>query len=114
MGTAQSTATARSPSLSPEDYLQERVDRQIAWYDAKSVSHKRWYYGLQLLTLVAAALVPVVSLSSGELLVRIVVAISGSVAAVAAGIVSLYRFPRAMGRLPRRRRDAEGRALIAS
>ena len=78
--------------LAPEAYLAERVDEQLAWYDRKSVSHKRWYYGLQLLTLVSAAMVPIISLASGELAVRIVVAISGSIAAIAAGAASLYRF----------------------
>ncbi|MBX2847967.1 MAG: DUF4231 domain-containing protein [Acidiferrobacterales bacterium] len=79
-------------SMSPEQYLKERVDDQLAWYSKKSATNKNWHFRLQLVTLIAAALVPVISLSSSAMGVRIVVAIVGSIAAVAAGVVALYQF----------------------
>lgn len=79
-------------SMSPEQYMQDRVDDQLAWYSKKSASNKSWHHRMQLVTLIAAALVPVISLSSTDFYVRILVALLGSIAAVAAGIVALYQF----------------------
>ena len=79
-------------SMTPEQYMAERVDDQLAWYGKKSTFNKNWHHRLQLLTLVAAASIPVISLSSAEFHVRILVAIIGSITAIAAGIVTLYQF----------------------
>ena len=86
------TKPSQWASMSPEQYLKDRVDNQLAWYSKKSTSNKNWHFRLQLVTLIAAALVPVISLSSSEFGVRILVAIVGSVAAIAAGVVALYQF----------------------
>lgn len=83
---------ADSIYLSPSDYLQQRVDDQLAWYSKKSAQNKRWYYRLQFITLLSAVAVPVISLSSGDIKVRFVVALLGAVAALAAGLLSLYQF----------------------
>ena len=79
-------------SMSPDQYLKHRVDDQLNWYSKKSTANKNWHFRLQLITLVAAALVPVVSLSLTEAGGRILVAIIGSIAAIAAGVVALYQF----------------------
>lgn len=79
-------------SMTPDQYMQERVEDQLEWYSKKSTSNKNWHFRLQLVTLVAAALVPVISLSSAEWGVRILVALMGSIAAIAAGVVALYQF----------------------
>ena len=78
--------------LSPSRYLAERVERQLRWYGDKSASAKRWHFRLQLVTLVLAASVPVLSLSSGDVRVRIAVAVIGALATIAAGVLALYRF----------------------
>jgi len=79
-------------SMSPEQYMQERVDDQLAWYGKKSTTNKNWYFRLQIVTLIAAALVPVISLSSEAQSVRLIVAIVGSIAAIAAGLVAMCQF----------------------
>ena len=38
-------------SLTPEQYMAERVDDQLAWYGKKSAFNKNWHHRLQLLTL---------------------------------------------------------------
>ena len=78
--------------LTPARYLAERVDDQLRWYGDRSASAKRWYQRLQLLTLVLAASVPVLSLASGDLRVRIAVALIGAATSVVAGVLALYRF----------------------
>lgn len=78
--------------LSAAEYLQQRVDDQLSWYGKKSAQNKRWYYRLQFITLLAAVAIPVISLSSGDFKVRFLVALLGAIAALAAGLLSLYQF----------------------
>lgn len=78
--------------LSPAQYLAQRVEHQLNWYGKRSAYNKRWYYRLQFITLLAAAAVPVISLSSGDIRVRFLVAILGAIAATAAGVLSMYQF----------------------
>jgi len=73
-------------------YMQMRVEPQLAWYSRKSAHNKRWHYRLQLITLLAAVSIPVISLSSGDIKMRFVVAIVGAIAAIAAGMMSLYQY----------------------
>jgi len=79
-------------ALSPARYLTERVETQLRWYGDRSASAKRWYLRLQLLSFALAASVPVLSLSSGDVRARILVAVIGALATLAAGVLALYRF----------------------
>lgn len=86
------TKALDSMYLSAPEYLQQRVDNQLDWYSKNSAKNKRWYYRLQFITLLAAVAVPVISLSSGDIRVRFVVALLGAIAALAAGLLSMYQF----------------------
>ena len=78
--------------MTPDEYIKDRVDDQIAWYDRKSGSNKKWFIIFQITTLVASASVPVFAIFSGDMWARVFVAILGSAAAITTGIVSLYQF----------------------
>lgn len=78
--------------MTPEEYLKDRVEDQIIWYDRKSGSNKMWFIILQITTLVASASVPVFAIFSGDMWARVTVAILGSATAITTGIVSLYQF----------------------
>lgn len=78
--------------MTPEEYLKDRVEGQIVWYDQKSNTNKKGFIILQIVALAAAASVPVFSIFSGDLWARVIVAILGSATAVITGIVSLYQF----------------------
>lgn len=78
--------------MTPDEYLEDRVEGQIAWYDQKSRLNKQGFVVLQIITLVAAASIPVISIFSGDMWPRVVVAVLGSATAVTTGIVSLYQF----------------------
>jgi len=78
--------------MTSDEYLKDRVEGQITWYDRKSRLNKQGFIILQIITLVAAASVPVFSIFSGDLWARVIVAILGSATAVTTGIVSLYQF----------------------
>lgn len=80
------------PSMSETQYMQERVDDQLNWYSNKSTYNKNWFHRLQVITLVAAASIPVLTLVSSDISMRILVACVGAIAAVAAGVTSLCRF----------------------
>lgn len=46
-------------TTTPPDY--PRLEDQIAWFDEKSANHERWYRRLKIMSILAAALVPLVS-----------------------------------------------------
>jgi len=89
---SNSVKTHESIYLDAASYMRQRVEPQLAWYSRKSAQNKRWHYRLQMVTLLAAVSIPVISLSSGDFKVRFVAAIVGAVAAIAAGLVSIYQF----------------------
>ncbi len=78
--------------MTPDEYIKDRVDDQIAWYDRKSGSNKKWFIIFQITTLVASASVPVFAIFSGDMWARVLVAMLGSATAITTGIVSLYQF----------------------
>lgn len=78
--------------MTPEEYLKNRVENQIAWYSRNSTWNKHWFIALQMMTLFASGAVPVFAIFSGDMWVRVTVAILGSVTAIITGAVSLFRF----------------------
>jgi len=78
--------------MTPDEYIKDRVDDQIAWYDHKSGSNKKWFIIFQITTLVASASIPVFAIFSGDMWARVLVAVLGSATAITTGIVSLYQF----------------------
>ena len=79
-------------SMSPQSYINSRVDEQLAWYELKSSVNKTWHYRWQVIALIATALIPVFALSSDDIKTRIAVACFGVLAAIASGVMSMYQF----------------------
>ncbi len=76
-----------------EQYLQERLDDQISWYDRKSGSNQRLYKRLRLLEIVAAASIPLLTGFIAEYsFMTHVVAIVGVAVAVISGAFALFKF----------------------
>jgi len=46
-------------SLPPEDYIAERINESIAWYDKQASKQKNLYLRMQAVTVIGGALVPV-------------------------------------------------------
>ena len=44
--------------MNQEDYLKDRLDNQIDWYDKKSQWNQKWFKRLQVFQLIAAAIIP--------------------------------------------------------
>src|SRR5450432_4723057 len=45
---------------SPEEVTLQRLQDQLDWYSAKSSQNKNWFQGLKMLTIISAALIPVI------------------------------------------------------
>lgn len=79
--------------MTPEEYLEQRLDDQIRWYDAKSGSAQRWFKGLRAAEIVFAAAIPVLaSFAEGSALIGPLMGILGALVVVLAGILSLQQY----------------------
>ncbi|MES2924478.1 MAG: DUF4231 domain-containing protein [Verrucomicrobiota bacterium] len=74
----------------PFDYLQRRVVGQRTWHSTKAAWNKRRYYGVEITTLLAGALIPVVNLWIAD--PRVLSGILGGAIVIAAGIGKLFKF----------------------
>ncbi|MBV9496008.1 MAG: DUF4231 domain-containing protein [Acidobacteria bacterium] len=74
------------------EYLKERVDEQIAWYDGKSRSAQRGFKALRITEIVGAATLPFLTpYSADSFNIRITIGVIGVVLAVGAGLLSLFQ-----------------------
>ena len=83
--------------MTPDQYLQERLEPQIDWYDSKSLRNQRIFKRLRMVEIVAAALIPLISgamLSDPRihLLSAIIIALLGVTIAITAGFLSLGQY----------------------
>ncbi len=75
------------------EYLEQRLDDQINWYDKKSSANQAAYKRLRLIEIIAAASIPLLAgYSQKSEYVGLTIGVIGLIVAVLAGIVSLYRF----------------------
>lgn len=80
--------------MKQEDYLTQRVDDQISWYDSKSQWNQKWYKRLRNIEIIAAATIPFLSgyITQEQPWINIVIGILGALIAVIAGTIGLYNF----------------------
>ena len=74
--------------MGAEQYLAERLDDEINWYDKKSQWNQKWFKWLRLAEIVAAAAIPFLS---GKEQAALIVGLLGMLVAVAAAAVSLFK-----------------------
>jgi len=80
-------------AIGEAEYLEQRLDAQINWYDKKSSANQAAYKRLRLIEIIAAATIPLLAgYSQASWYVGMTIGVIGVVVAVLAGIVSLYRF----------------------
>lgn len=79
--------------MTPDQYLDQRVADQIAWYDRRSRANQRAFHGLRSIEVVAAASIAALAgHANSDNYLPIVVAALGLAVAVIAAVVSLFRF----------------------
>lgn len=79
--------------MTPEEYLEQRLDDQIAWYDRKSGATQRWFKRLRAAEIVCAAAIPVLAtVAEDSPWVGRTMALLGALVVVLAGILSLQQY----------------------
>lgn len=80
--------------MSPEEYIQHRLDDQIAWYDQKSQWNQNWFKRLRVLEIVFAMSIPffVSEITNDTHYLKGIVGVIAVCVAVISGLVTLYKF----------------------
>jgi hypothetical protein len=79
--------------VNQDDYIKDRVDGQIEWYDRKSGANQRWFRWLRIVEIIAAASIPLlVGYADSITELKVVIGILGLLIAVIAGVLGLYQF----------------------
>lgn len=80
--------------MNQEEYLKNRLEDQINWYDKKSAKNQKLYKRLQFISFIAAAAVPFLSgyISAESKSIQIIVGLLGFITAVITATLSLYKF----------------------
>lgn len=79
--------------MNSDEYLNERLDTQIGWYDSKSKNNKRGYYSLRVVEIAFAAAIPFMLgyVDDATPVLKFVVGALGLVVAVIAGFLGLFQ-----------------------
>ncbi len=80
--------------MNETEYLEERVEDQINWFDRKSGINKKWYRRCQLVQLLAASLITLSGIFIGDNIfyLQYLIPFLGAIIAIISGILSLYKF----------------------
>jgi len=81
--------------MNKDDYLSQRVDDQINWYDKKSQGAQRKFKSLRSFEIIAAASIPIIAGFGKDyenIPVELIVGVLGALIAIVAAIVSLNRY----------------------
>ena len=80
--------------MTEEEYLKERVENQIDWYDSKSILNKNYYNRLKFFEILLALSIPLLSgfISSGTEFLKYAIGLIGFLVAGINGILNLFKF----------------------
>lgn len=79
--------------MTEQEYLSERLDDQLAYYDRQSQKNQRAYKRTKLIKIVAASLIPLLAGSMGAVpFIEWVVGALGLLIAVCEGLSSLHKY----------------------
>ena len=78
--------------MAPEEYVEQRLNDQIVWYDRKSSTNQSWFKRLRFAEIVAAAIIPFLSGFAGNSLsIKIAIGALGVLVAVVASLLGLLQ-----------------------
>lgn len=79
--------------MNEEEYLNDRLNDQIDWYDKKSQTNQKWFKRLRLLEIIAAAIIPFLAgIGSSIPYYLIIIGGLGVIIAVSVGLSALYKY----------------------
>ncbi len=89
----QNTKGVIGLSLQPNEYIKNRLNDQISWYDKKSATQKKWYYWSKVITLICTASIPVISVAfRHQSFTVIITAVIAAIATITEGILTLTKW----------------------
>ncbi len=75
-----------------DDYIKNRLNNQIDWYDDKSMKAQQTYKCLKLIELILAALIPILSIFSQDLIhITWIIAVAGGTITVIEGWLNISK-----------------------
>lgn len=81
------------PIETVDDYIKYRLDDQINWYDHKAASAQRFYKASQIIELIIAAIIPLLSGYAADYkCIAIIIGICGALITFIEGLCKLCRF----------------------
>ena len=84
--------TNHGPWLSPEEFIQSRVEDQIAWYNRRSLSAKKWFHGLRVAEIALASSIPFLVIFIDEIKsAKYIVGGVGVLIAILSGAIALFK-----------------------
>ncbi len=79
--------------MEEREYIEQRLDDQIAWYDRKSQWNQQWHKRLRLIEIICACSIPfILSFASNNVVMTGLAGLFGVIVAVVASVISLYKF----------------------
>ena len=80
--------------MTQEEYLNERLEKQINWYSSKSKLNKQWYQMLKTSEIVLAAITPfIVALVSGDTdFLKYIAGAMSIIIGILAGLLTAFKF----------------------
>ncbi len=80
--------------MTDADYIKDRLENQISWYDRRSARSKTWFYALSLGQAIVASAIAIVSAVSEkpDRSVLVVLATMGGITAVTTSVLGLLKF----------------------
>lgn len=80
--------------MDENEFIKERLDDQISWYDKKSQWNQKYYKVLRIIEIIAAATIPLVAglMTAESMELKFLVGFLGLMIAVITGAVTLYKF----------------------
>lgn len=76
-----------------DEYLENRVQKQIDWYDKKSIDCQRKYKIFQIIEIIIAAFIPLLSgYTTNNSMIALIIGICGAVIAIIESITKLNKY----------------------
>ena len=75
-----------------EQFIIDRVDEQIGWHDEKSKIAQKYYKTYQVIEIILAAIIPLLSFFADNFIIAFIIATIGSFIAIIEAITKLYKF----------------------
>ncbi len=75
-------------------YLKDRLENQIDWYDRRSVQNQKWFKRLQVISIIAATSIPFLTgyITEATVTLKIITGFLGLFVAAITAVLGLYKF----------------------